>query len=223
MNLPQTTVLLTYFGAFEGVATNPTQTIVTETIQRLAHSAPQLCVQAQELPVTFDTSGDVLKASIQETNPDLVLCCGVAVGREKLSIERVAINLDDASIRDNSGQLVQDRPIREQGPAAYFSSLPTRQIFERAHQEGLPVELSYSAGTYVCNHIFYELMHMIEASPIRGGFIHVPALEEAESNTQLKASKDAGGLEGTSLARLPLEVQARSLELIVLSATQTDY
>jgi pyroglutamyl-peptidase len=107
-----------------------------------------------------------------------VLCVGLAGGRAELSLERVAINVDDARIPDNDGQQPIDRPVVAGGPAAYFTSLPIKAAVRALREAGLPAAVSNTAGTFVCNHVFYGLMHLAASRslPLRGGFLHVPFL-----------------------------------------------
>ncbi len=208
------TLLLTYFGPFEGVPVNPTRALAQQTAQALAESAPHIQVETRELPVEYAGSSRELARLIQDIKPDYAISLGVAAGRDKVSLERVAINLDSASIADNAGDLAQDRPISEQGPAAYFASLPTRPICEKLTAQGLPVELSYTAGSYVCNHVFYELMRLT-GSQIPAGFIHVPLTQEA-ARADVQARADTGGVEGESLPALPQELVLKTLEEAIL-------
>lgn len=133
-------------------------------------------VEKALLPVSFARAGEAIRR-IAASAPDAVVCVGEAGGRSAISVERVAVNLMDARIPDNDGARPVDVPISPSGPAARFATLPTCRIFERVREAGLPAELSYSAGTYVCNGTFYALMEAIEAAeiPALGGFIHVPA------------------------------------------------
>ena len=119
-----------------------------------------------------------LRALMTREQPDMVLCVGLAADRGAISIERVAVNLDDARLPDNDGTCPRDKPVVRGGPAAYFSSLPVRNIIARLTSENIPCELSMSAGTFVCNHVFYGLMHTIAVRrhAIPAGFMHVPAL-----------------------------------------------
>lgn len=210
-----TRLLLTYFDAFEGVPVNPTDLVAHRVRELLAESAPQTEVLVQKLPVTFGESGQVLAQALEEHRPDVVIATGVAVGRDRVSLERVAVNLDDARIQDNLGRYRIDTEIVAGGPAAYFSTLPTRAAFDRVQGEGLPVELSYTAGTYVCNHIFYTLMHLLAASGQPAGFVHIPAVTEVPESYAAQGQKDAGGREGAA-PHLPLAQVARVLELIAL-------
>lgn len=212
-----TTLLLTYFGPFEGVPVNPSQAVALGVRKALAVSAPSLSVETHELPVEFAASSRVLSDLLERIKPQLAISLGVATGRDKVSLERVAINLDSARIPDNAGAQLIDQPIRSDGPDAYFSTLPTRVIFEQLAAQQLPAELSYTAGTFVCNHVFYELMHATKGA-IPAGFIHIPlthveaggGADAAPGRPQVTASADAGGVEGKSL---PPFLSPRSSEL----------
>lgn len=123
-------ILLTYFGAFDGVEANPTEKLAKLLAESFTPHTGQIELVIQELPVVFDQSSQLLCQRIEDLDPDIVIATGVAVGRQAVSLERVAINLDDARIADNSGDQRKDQPIRAEGPAAYFSTLPTRDILE---------------------------------------------------------------------------------------------
>ena len=219
-----TTLLLTYFGPFEGVPINPSQAVAFGAQEALAISAPHLTVEVHELPVEFTESSRVLGNLLERIKPELAISLGVAAGRDKVSLERVAINLDSARIPDNAGAQLIDQPIRGDGPDAYFSTLPTRAIFEQLTAQQLPVELSYTAGTFVCNHVFYELMHATKGA-IPAGFIHIPlthveaggGAEAAPGRPPVTASADAGGVEGRSLPTLPEPQVIRIIEQAVLT------
>lgn len=129
------------------------------------------------LPCVFGESIRQLKRLLKKHDPALVICLGQAGGRVAITPERVAINLDDARIADNVGQQPIDRPIVRGGPAAYWSTLPIKAMVRRLKEEGVPAEVSQTAGTFVCNHVFYGLMHALrDTRRVRGGFIHVPWL-----------------------------------------------
>lgn len=224
-----TSLLLTYFGAFSGTPYNPTEAVARRAAAALLESAPGLTVHVKELPVEFAGSSKALSEALEEYEPDVAISLGVAVGREKVSLERVAINLDAARIADNAGAQLTDTPIRLDGPDAYFSALPTRAIFEELDAAGLPVELSYTAGTFVCNHVFYELRHAT-GGLIPAGFIHIPmsrpdtpaslapgetaSLQDAGSG--LRAHAETGGVEGTDVPTVPEGQLALILERAVL-------
>lgn len=170
MTLP--TVLLTGFEPFGGEVGNPSW----DAVQALdGECIASHRVVARCLPVVFGASLDALRAALDELDPVLVLCVGQAGGRAQLSLERIAINIDDARIADNAGARRIDEAIAADGPAAYFSNLPIKAMLVVLHGAGIPAEVSQTAGTYVCNHVFYGLMHALrDAAGARGGFIHIP-------------------------------------------------
>ena len=194
------TLLLTYFGPFPGVPVNPTVALAEGAVRALNTARPDLSVVARELPVSYDGSSAALRAALQEVQPDALISLGVAVGRDVVSLEQVAINLDSAGIEDNDGDRRCDEPIVPDGREAYFSSLPVRASFERLRAAGEPVEISYTAGTYVCNHVFYEGQRISRelGLSIPAGFVHVPTTrpdgEEATEDTGMTAHRDAGGV-----------------------------
>lgn len=194
------TLLLTFFGPFPGVPVNPTVALAASVQRLLAQMRPDLRVVARELPVSYNGSSTALRAALQEVRPDALISLGVAVGRDAVSLEQVAINLDSAGIKDNDGDRRCDEPIAQGGREAYFSSLPVRASFERLRAAGEPVEISYTAGTYVCNHVFYEGQRISRelGLSIPAGFVHVPATradgEDATEDTGMTAHRDAGGV-----------------------------
>ncbi len=171
------TVLLTGFEPFDGQAINPSEEIAREindaTIAR--HK-----VVGALLPCVFGAALKELKHQIKRHDPAFVVCLGQAGGRAEVTPERVAINVDDARIPDNAGQQPVDRPIVKDGPAAYFSTLPIKAIVHELRRREIPASVSQSAGTFVCNHVFYGLMHelALHRPSVRGGFIHVPFVPE---------------------------------------------
>ncbi|HEY0660917.1 MAG TPA: pyroglutamyl-peptidase I [Lysobacter sp.] len=173
---PLPTILLTGFAPFGGETGNPSW----DAVQLLDGSRIKgHRVVARCLPVEFGTSLKVLRKAIRELKPALVLCVGQAGGRAQLSLERVAINVDDARIPDNAGACPVDAAVVDDGPAAYFTSLPIKAMLAELRTAGVPAEVSQTAGTYVCNHVFYGLMHALRRTPkVRGGFIHIPYTPE---------------------------------------------
>jgi len=135
-------------------------------------------VATQALPVVFGAALPALRSAIAATGPDIVLCVGLAGGRAELSLERVAVNIDDARIPDNDGNQPVDQPVVSGGPAAYFATLPIKAAAAALREAGIPVAVSNSAGTFLCNHVFYGLMHEAASrgGRFRGGFLHVPYL-----------------------------------------------
>jgi pyroglutamyl-peptidase len=137
-------------------------------------------IVASVLPCVFGQSVATLKALVLAHRPALIVCVGQAGGRAGISIERVAVNLDDAPLPDNAGRVLHNTPVVVNGPAAYFSTLPVHAMLAALQRAGTRCELSSSAGHFVCNHVFYALMHLLakKKSAVRGGFVHVPYLPE---------------------------------------------
>jgi len=171
------TVLLTGFEPFNGATINP----AWEAVRALeGWQGDGFQVEVRQLPCVFGDAIEDLTALIDELHPDVVIAVGQAGGRPAISVERVAINVDDASILDNGGQQPVDTAIAADGPAAYFSTLPIKAIVHALRERGLVAGVSQTAGTFVCNHVFYGLMHhaATQPQPIKAGFIHVPFLPE---------------------------------------------
>lgn len=137
---------------------------------------------AAQLPTVFKHSVDELLRLLQLYKPAVVICVGQAGGRGAISLERIAINVNDARIPDNIGAQPVDTPVVASGPAAYFSSLPIKAMLQVLQGAGVPAEVSQTAGTFVCNHVFYALMHALATKRgfkrTRGGFVHVPYVPE---------------------------------------------
>jgi len=173
---PANVVLVTGFEPFGGDARNPSW----EICERLPGSIAGLRVEVQRVPCEFLRSIQIVAEAIERHRPALVVCLGLAGGRSQLSVERVAINTDDARIPDNAGERPIDEPIAPDGPPAYFATLPVKAMVAAMRKAGVPAEVSNSAGTYVCNHVMYGVLHFIAASGkrARAGFIHVPYAED---------------------------------------------
>ena len=166
--------LVTGFEPFGADAVNPSR----EAMMRLPARLGDIAIETRVLPTVFGRAIAALEDAVVTAHPDIVLCVGLAGGRAELSLERVAINVDDARIPDNDGQQPIDRPIAGGGPAAYFTGLPVKAAVRALREAGLPAIVSNTAGTFVCNHVFYGLMHLVATRrlPLRGGFLHVPYL-----------------------------------------------
>jgi pyroglutamyl-peptidase len=175
-----TTVLLTGFEPFGGETINPSQQVV-QALEGWS-PAPGVWLATQTLPCVFGQAVEGLEHAMARWQPQLVIALGQAASREAVSVERVAINVDDARIPDNLGAQPIDRPVVEGAPAAYFSSLPIKAIVAALRGAGIPAEVSQTAGTFVCNHVFYALAHALQRRPgARGGFIHLPCLPQQTS------------------------------------------
>jgi pyroglutamyl-peptidase I len=139
-------------------------------------------IQTVQLPCVFGRALEKLDAALVDTKPHLVILLGLANGRSEITPERIAINVNDARIPDNNKQQPIDTPVVKGGPAAYFTTLPIKAIVKDLRANGIPASVSNTAGTFVCNHAFYGLMHRLATMPdlveTRGGFVHLPHLPE---------------------------------------------
>ncbi|KAI7264901.1 hypothetical protein KC345_g8686 [Hortaea werneckii] len=185
-------ILITGFEPFGGEPINPS----LEAVKRLDNRIAGAELIKRSLPVVFQKAVEQLTGYIEEDRPDVVICIGQAGGVSGITVERIAVNLMDASIADNKGYQPEDVPVIAGGPNAYFSSLPVKKIVERIKDNGLPAVLSNSAGTYVCNNTMYGLLHHIEqhCPDVRGGFIHVPYIPEQVLDKPGKASMAPGDI-----------------------------
>lgn len=169
------TVLLTGFEPFNRAHINP----AWEAVRALeGWHGDGFRVEVRQLPCVFGQAVEAITQAVDALNPDVVIALGQAGGRPDISVERVAINVDDASILDNAGLQPVDAAIVPGGPAAYFSTLPIKAIVRALRERGLAASVSQTAGTFVCNHVFYGLMHHTAGRPVKAGFIHVPFLPE---------------------------------------------
>ena len=178
-------LLLSGFEPFGGHAQNPSEATVRAMAQQ---PIPGVTLHTLVLPVDAKRAPGMLTAAMDEHKPDVVLSLGEARGRFALGIERVAVNLLDFVIADNAGALVTDAPVVPDGPAAYFSTLPVRNMLQAARAAGVPAELSLSAGAYLCNQVMYATLHHIGMNwlPMRAGFVHMPALPETIAGTDAR-------------------------------------
>jgi pyroglutamyl-peptidase len=199
-----TTVLLTGFEPFGGDPANPSGEAVHLVAERW--NGPEDLVTAV-LPVTFRGSGAQLRDLIAEHRPDVVIACGLAGGRAAIGVERIAVNLIDARIPDNSGEQPIDVPSVDGAPPAHFATLPVKEIARRIADAGVAAELSHSAGTFVCNHVFFTTLNTV-GSPARAGFIHVPWSAEHAPSPDAPA--------------LPLADIVRALEIAVRTSIDVE-
>ena len=200
-------VLVTGFEPFGDDKINPSWLAVS----RLKRKLGTMAVHTAQLPTSYARSAIVLRGAIVETRPDIVLCVGQAGGRTELSLERIAINVQDARIRDNDGKQPIDKPVVANGPAAHFTTLPIKACASAIRKAGIPVSISNTAGTFVCNHIFYSLMDFAQRHelPMRGGFLHVPY-----------APEQAAALGG--VPSMPIESIVQAIEIVLsVSAVRT--
>ena len=179
-------ILVTGFDPFGGEKVNP----ALEAVKSLPSKIRGAEIAWVEIPTVFYKASEVLEAEIEKYQPDVVLCIGQAGGRGSLTPERVAINQDDARIPDNQGNQPIDTPIREDGQAAYFSTLPIKAMVKAIKEEGLPATVSNTAGTFVCNHLMYQALYLADKKfpNMRAGFMHIPYMTEQVVNKPNTAS-----------------------------------
>ena len=194
-------VLLTGFEPFDKAAVNPSW----EAVRQL--DGVQLCEGVQMvsrcLPCAFATAAETLLQLINELRPAMVIATGLGPGRSDISVERVAINVNDARIPDNLGAQPIDIAVVDGGPAAYFSTLPIKGMVKAVREAGIAASVSQTAGTFVCNQVFYRLQHALVGTGVRSGFIHVP------------------GLPGSSEPSMVLSTTVEGLRVAALAAWQT--
>ena len=165
-----TKVLLTGFEPFGNASLNPSGEIVKQI------SGDNIVTAI--LPVAYTQSAERLLALIAEHTPDVVICLGQAEGRTAITPERVAINLDDAQLADNEGVQRNDVKILSDGPDAYFSTLPLKELVDVINAKGILATISLSAGAFLCNHVFYVAQNKFAGTHVRSGFVHVPLMDE---------------------------------------------
>lgn len=205
-------VLVSGFEPFDGDRCNPSQAVAQALDGVVVEE--RLQVRGLVLPCAFGASLAQLTAAVDALRPAAVLALGLAGGRAEVSLERVAINLDDARIPDNHGARPVDRPVVPGGPAAWFSTLPVKAIQAALQAAGIPAAISHTAGTFVCNHVFYGLMHHAARHHpgLRAGFIHLPWLpEQAARRSPVPPS-----------LALALQVEAVRLAALTTLATAAD-
>ena len=189
-----TKVLLTGFEPFGKATLNPSGEIVKQI------SGDNIVTAI--LPVAYTQSADRLLALIAEHNPDVVICLGQAEGRTQITPERIAINLDDARLADNEGEVRNDVPIIMGSPVAYESTLPIKDFVKAINEAGVPAAVSLSAGAFLCNHVFYVAQDHFKGTKVRSGFVHVPLMDE-----------QAGEFPG--LPTMPLHQMVKAVEIMV--------
>ncbi|MEI0530552.1 pyroglutamyl-peptidase I [Brachyspira pilosicoli] len=193
-------VLITGFDPFDKEKVNPSW----EAVNSLPNYIEGNEIIKLQLPTVFKKSAEKLFENIKNLKPDVVICVGQAGGRYEISLERVAINIDDARIKDNEGNQPVDEVIFNDGDSAYFSTLPIKAIRDELKTIPIPASISNTAGTFVCNHIMYSLLYYINKNNlnIKGGFIHVPYIIE-----QI--------LDKPNTAYMPKEMIVKALETII--------
>ena len=173
-------LLITGFDPFGGESINPSW----EAVKTLPECIGDYRVTKMEIPTLFDAAAQKVIAVAEKEKPDVILCVGQAGGRRAVTPEVIAINLQEAGIPDNAGNQPVNTPVVTGGPAAYFASVPVREMVEAIRDGGIPAALSYSAGAFVCNDVLYRLLHRFDGTTTRVGFIHVPYLPQQARDGQ---------------------------------------
>lgn len=178
-------ILLTGFEPF-GVHTINTSQKLLENLPDSLENRVELKILI--LPVDEKLAPERVLAALHIEKPDVIIAFGLASGRSTISLERIAINLLDFRIADNAGIKIEDQPVVEGGPAAYFTTLPIQRILSGLREAGIAAEISLSAGAFLCNQVFYRVMHEISTKqlPTKAGFIHLPDLPEGVAKSQKK-------------------------------------
>lgn len=187
-------ILITGFEPFSNDKINPALEAVRLIAGRKLNGGE---ISICQVPVVRYKSIDVVKQAIEDQQPYAVITVGQASGRTAITPERIAINVDDFRIPDNDGIQVIDEPVVEGGPDAYFTTLPVKAMVSAMQSEGIPAMVSNTAGTFVCNHLFYGIQHYLKDTNIRHGFVHIPLLPEQSvdgSQPTMKLEQIAEGL-----------------------------
>lgn len=201
-------LLLTAFDPFGGEPVNP----ALEAVKLVADQIGNVNVVKLEVPTVFRKSIATVAEAIEKEKPDVVLCIGQAGGRYDLTPERVAINLDDARIKDNEGNQPIDTVIFEDGEPAYFTTLPIKAMVQSIRAAGIPASVSNTAGTFVCNHLMYGVLYTLAKKypGVRGGFMHVPFIPTQVVNRPTPAPS------------LSMELIAKGIEAGILAIAEND-
>ena len=183
-------ILITGFEPFGGEKINPSWVAVS----RLPDEINGCFLSKLLIPVVFGEAAETVIKKADEVRPDVILCIGQAGGRKAITPELVGINLRHAPIPDNNGNQPKDQKITEDGENAYFSTLPVRKIAEAVNASGIPSQVSYSAGAYVCNDVLYTLLHRYENTETQVGFIHIPYCAEQNKEPSMDIEDIIKGL-----------------------------
>ena len=184
-------LLITGFDPFGGENINPSW----EAVKLLPDTIGEFEITKIQIPTVFGKAAEMVLSAAEKLCPDVIICVGQAGGRTAITPEAVAINLREARIADNEGNQPVNVPVIYDAPAAYFSTLPVREMVSAVNAAGIPAALSYSAGTFVCNDVMYTLLHHYDKTNTKAGFVHVPFLpEQAGENVfsmELETIKEA--------------------------------
>ncbi len=200
-------ILITGFDSFGGEKMNPSY----ESVKKLPDKILGWEVVKIEIPTVINKSMDKIVNNIKKIKPDVVICVGQAGGRSCITPEKIAININDFAIKDNEGNKVVGEKIQQEGDDGYFSTLPVNKIVEDLRKKGIPSDISYTAGTFVCNDVFYNLMYYVKNNKlnIRCGFIHIPFVFE-----QVVDKKNTSAM--------TLEMITRGLDSVIKTVIQNE-
>lgn len=200
-------ILVSGFDPFGGESINPS----IEAVKRLPDSINGVEIIKLEIPTVIGKSIDKLTQAVETYLPDVVLCVGQAGGRSDISVERIAINIDDCRIKDNEGNQPIDEPIVFNGPDAYFLTSPIKSIVSNLQAQGIPTSVSNSAGTFICNHVAYGMAHLAKTKypNMRTGFIHIPFIPEQVLNK-------------SNMPSMPLDQIIKALETAILTISEVN-
>ena len=184
MSEPKKKLLITGFDPFGGETVNPSW----EAVRLLPEEIGACRLTKLQIPTVFGRAAETVLAASEKLQPDVILCIGQAGGRSGITPEVVGINLREARLPDNAGNQPADVSVVENGPAAYFATVPVRAMVKAVNDAGISAALSYSAGTFVCNDVLYSLLHHYHGTETKVGFVHVPFLpEQAKENVPTMA------------------------------------
>lgn len=200
-------ILVSGFDPFGGESINPS----IEAVKCLPDTILEVEIIKLEIPTVIGKSIDVLTQAVYDYKPDIVLCVGQAGGRSDITVERVAINVNDCRIKDNEGNQPIDEPIVSEGPDAYFLTFPIKSIVSNIQAQGIPASVSNTAGTFICNHVAYGMAHLAKTKypNMKTGFIHIPFLPE-QVTTKF------------NMPSMSLELIVQALEVVIKTIIETN-
>jgi pyroglutamyl-peptidase len=204
-------ILLTGFEPYGGRGLNPSAEIVKQLQDQEINGVP---IAGRILPVTFQNIEHHVRQALDETDPIAVVSLGLWPGSPLIKLERIGINVAHCDIPDNAGERLLDIPLAETGPAALFSTLPLRAIEQRLLEAGIPVQMSNSAGTFLCNAVLYNFLKLIAdtGNNIPCGFIHLPYLPSQVAGMLTEARQ------GSKTVELHMRADLASLDLATMTA-----
>ena len=198
-------IIITGFEPFAGASSNPSQLVINELKQSRLSNVELITAV---LPVEYELASEQLLQLISKNNPEVVIALGQAEGRTEISIERIAINLADAKIADNGGDIKLNQEIYPNGASGYFTTLPVIELIEKLRSSGFKASQSLSAGSFVCNYIFYQMQNALSNTSVKSGFIHLPLVPEQQGEFPGKPTMELS--EMVSAIKLIIEELAKT-------------